>query len=112
MKIGFEQRRQRKENQVETCLRNRGKTKMIVVDLYLEKAMSYEAIRDHLNKKGIPCPSGKGPWSTGTIAEMLRDNRLDNTRALPSGTRRTTRRRESGSTLARNGPRLRTPTPP
>ncbi|MHB0886575.1 MAG: recombinase family protein, partial [Bacillota bacterium] len=28
--------------------------KMIIVDLYLEKAMPYEAIRDHLNKKAIP----------------------------------------------------------
>ncbi len=50
--------------------------KSIIVDLYTNKEMSYEKIRDHLNSNNIPSRSG-GPWGTSTIVEMLRDERLE-----------------------------------
>ncbi len=50
--------------------------RLIIVDLYTGQRLSYERIRDYLNDRDIPCPTG-GPWGTSTIVEMLRDNRLE-----------------------------------
>lgn len=50
--------------------------RMIIIDLYLEKEMSYDKIRDYLNKNDIPSSTGN-PWSTSTIVEMLSDYRLE-----------------------------------
>jgi site-specific DNA recombinase len=48
----------------------------IIVELYTDQNFSYEKIRDYLNNKNIPGPSGK-PWGTSTISEMLRIDRLE-----------------------------------
>lgn len=49
--------------------------RLIIVDLYTKKEMSYQKIRDYLNNNNIAGPEGK-PWGTSTLVEMLRDNRL------------------------------------
>ncbi len=55
---------------------NSKRARMIIIDLYLNQEMSYKNIRDYLNKNSVPCPTGK-PWTSPTIVEMLRDNRLE-----------------------------------
>lgn len=52
--------------------------RLIIVDLYVGKQLSYKAIRDYLNapQNSIPGPEGR-VWGTSTIVEMLRDNRLE-----------------------------------
>jgi len=50
--------------------------RMIIIDLYGDKEMSYDKIRNYLNNNNIPSPTGK-PWSTSTIVEMLSDYRLE-----------------------------------
>lgn len=49
--------------------------RLIIVDLYINRDMSYDRIRDYLNENNITGPSGK-PWGTSTLVEMLRENRL------------------------------------
>ncbi|PKM77829.1 MAG: hypothetical protein CVU90_05105 [Firmicutes bacterium HGW-Firmicutes-15] len=55
---------------------NAKRARMIIIDLYLNQEMSYKGIRDYLNEGNVPCPTGK-PWTSPTIVEMLRDNRLE-----------------------------------
>jgi site-specific DNA recombinase len=50
--------------------------KKIIVELYTDQNFSYDKIRDYLNSKNIPGPSGK-PWGTSTISEMLKIERLE-----------------------------------
>jgi ribosome-associated translation inhibitor RaiA len=55
---------------------NAKQARMIIIDLYLDQEMSYKRIRDYLNENNVPCPTGK-PWTSPTIVEILRDNRLE-----------------------------------
>ena len=50
--------------------------RLIIVDMYTNKKMSYVAIRDYLNNNNIKNSSG-GLWSTSTISSMLRPERLE-----------------------------------
>ena len=50
--------------------------RMIIVDLYTNKDMSYQSIRDYLNNHGIKNSNG-GLWSTSTISSMLKQDRLE-----------------------------------
>lgn len=47
----------------------------IIVDMYVQQKMSYQEIRDELNRRGVPCPKG-GFWPSSSIVEMLKENRL------------------------------------
>ena len=49
---------------------------MIIVDLYTNKAMSYQSIRDYLNSHHIKNSNG-GLWSISTISSMLKQDRLE-----------------------------------
>lgn len=48
----------------------------IIVDLYTNKEMSYQSIRDYLNNKGIKNSTG-GLWSISTISSMFTPDRLE-----------------------------------
>jgi len=48
----------------------------VIVELYTKRQMSYQKIRDELNKRGIPSPKG-GYWPTSTLVELLKENRLE-----------------------------------
>lgn len=51
-------------------------TRKIIVDLYTNKEMSYQSIRDYLNNKGIKNSNGD-LWSISTISSMLTPDRLE-----------------------------------
>lgn len=51
-------------------------TRTIIVDLYTNKEMSYQGIRDYLNDRGIKNSNG-GFWSISTIKSMLSEDRLE-----------------------------------
>lgn len=48
----------------------------IIVEMYIQKGMSYTKIRDYLNNHDIKNSNG-GVWSTSTISSMLKEDRLE-----------------------------------
>ncbi|MDD4801567.1 MAG: recombinase family protein [Syntrophomonas sp.] len=50
--------------------------RMIIIELYLHREMSYKDICEYLNGKNIAGPANK-PWRIPTIVEMLRETRLE-----------------------------------
>lgn len=49
--------------------------RLILVTLRGEQELSYDDIRDELNRRGIPSPNG-GMWSTSCIYELCREERI------------------------------------